>query len=98
MTVSVVREEESQKIRLIPPEDEPRTVVDEDALRLQAIAVLHGLSSILAARLILLLAVLIGGALGGLAAWNGSAGSIISAAIFNVTVLIPLVALSARKG
>lgn|ERR1700685_1940465 len=88
------------RLKLVPPVDEPEptTTIDYNELRLRTIAVLHGLASLLAARLILLLTVLIGGALGGIAAWHASAGSIIASALFNVTVVIPIALLAARKG
>lgn len=99
MAVKLIREEEAPRLRLLPPEDEPKqTVVDQDALRIQTLSVLHGLSSLLAARLILMLAVLIGGGLGAVATFQGSPGAIVGASLYDALVVIPMVLLAWRKG
>ena len=103
MAVTQVDEYDPQadphRLKLVPPPDEPKsTTIDDNELRLRTIAVLHGLSNLLAARLILLLAVLSGAALAGVACWQGHIGSIVAATLFDVFVIVPVVLLATRKG
>ena len=100
MTVTVVREEERAPLRLVATEDEPqdRKIVDEDAVRIQAIGTLHGLASLLAARSILLLSVIGAFALGLLATLSGAPGAIVAATLYDLFIVVPMVMLAWRKG
>lgn len=101
MPVSVLSEEvdppQRAPLRLVPPAEEPAPLID-DALRMQMVAILAAASQVLAARLILLLAVLGAVGLAAVVVWRPSIGGIFATGVFDLFVLVPLTMLAWRKG
>lgn len=90
---------EVTRLELEAPEEAQRApqAPQPDEVRVQVIAVLHGLAAILAARLILLVALIGSIILTGYAELHASSTAITAAALYDGLALIPIVVLAWRK-
>ena len=95
MAVQLIHEDDG-RLHLRPPlEPEPSSDVD---IQVKTLAVISGLANILAARLILLFAVLASAGLTTMAVYYGKLAPIFGAATFDIFVVIHLIGLALRKG
>lgn len=94
---------EITRLKLGPPVEAqpapPTLTPDPDTMRVQIIAVMHGLAAILAARFVLLIACV--GAIG-LTYYSitvdRSVNAVVASALYDALVVIPIVGLAYRKG
>ena len=83
---------------MLPPPGEAHHGPDPEELRLQIIAVMHGLAAILAARLILLVGSLVAAGLTAYAMYLHSNSAVVASGIFDALVVVPSIWLALKKG